>query len=561
MNVAAQYRTDVLVIGAGGAGLRAALAAAEAGCQVILANKGPIARSGITLTAAGGMQAPYHPEDSPKQFLLDTMQCGYDLGDMNLINVLVNEACSRVLDVERYGGRFVRNPDGSYALGQFPGQSKPRNLFVKGGGLGLASALAHSCSQQQRITVLEDFFVSGLTTGKSSGENVVAGAMGINLKTGALTLIHAKAVIMATGGCQWLWEVNDCPTDATGDGIAYAYRAGANLVDMEMVLFYPSVVVWPPSLKGAFVHYEFLATEVFDGNIYDRHGWPVLPKPLPVRDEAMRLMEKAIRDGRGAEHSGLLWYVGDSPKGLEYVQTKLALAQYKYIKTHGVDPAAARIEVAPGAHFLMGGIHINEQCQTSIKGLFATPECAGNIDGANRIAGSGITATQVFGAIAGECACKWATVNLHVSADPASVEEEICRVASRIAKGRHSSKVAILRGRLRSAVQEYAGVERDQSGLEQLIQIAMEVQAEAAKETVSGLALYNQALVDLLQLEILCDIAQLVAGSALLRQESRGHHYRTDFPFQDNTNWHRHTLAFKTQKGPQYGTKQVVKNV
>jgi hypothetical protein len=121
---------------------------------------------------------------------------------------------------------------------------------------------------------------------------------------------------MATGGCQWLWATNDCPAGATGDGIVYAYRAGAELVDMEMVLFYPSVLVWPPSLRGAFVHYEFLAPDVLDGNVYDSAGGPVLPKPLPRRDEAMRFLARAIREGRGGPHGGLFWYVGDSPNAV-----------------------------------------------------------------------------------------------------------------------------------------------------------------------------------------------------------------------------------------------------
>ena len=165
--------------------------------------------------------------------------------------------------------------------------------------------------------------------------------------------------------------------DATGEGLAYAYRVGADLIDMEMILFYPSVIIWPPSLKGAFVHYEFLAESILDGNVYDKDGQSVLPSPLPVRDQAMRLMDRAIREGRGGTHGGLFWYVGDSPKGNAAIHKKLNIAQYNYLKSHGVDPAAARIEVAPGAHYLMGGIQINDECRTTLDGLFATPEVCG----------------------------------------------------------------------------------------------------------------------------------------------------------------------------------------
>ncbi len=559
MKLSQTLQTDVLVIGAGGAGLRAALAAAASGSQVIVTNKGPVAKSGITLTAAGGMQAPFHPEDSAEQYYQDTVTCGYGLGDRTLARILAEGACESVLTAEGYGVRFVCNADGSRSLAQFPGQSKPRNLFVKGGGIGLAAALAQACKKQENIRVLDDFFVTGLVRSDAAAQLGIAGAIGLSLKTGELIWIQAKAVVMATGGCQWLWEVNDCPADATGDGIVYAYRAGAELVDMEMVLFYPSVVVWPPSLKGAFVHYEFLDANGLDGNIYDKNGNAVLPKPLPVRDEAMRLMEKVIRDGRGGAHGGLLWYVGDSPKGLDSVRRKLDIAQYNYIKAHGIDPATAKIEVAPGAHYLMGGIHIGEQCQTTLQGLFATPECAGNFDGANRLAGSGITATQVFGARAGQFAHEWATAHPFAAADAGSLEQEVWRVARRIAGSRPvASNTRELRDRLRAAVQLYAGVNRDASGLARLAAIAGEVREAAEREQVPKTTRFDQQLIDLLQLDSMCEAAQTIAGSALLRQESRGHHFRSDFPAQDDQQWLRHTVAVKTETGPQFSTKPVV---
>jgi succinate dehydrogenase/fumarate reductase flavoprotein subunit len=364
---------------------------------------------------------------------------------------------------------------------------------------------------------------------------------------------------MATGGCQWLWKVNDCPTDAVGEGIVYGYRAGAELVDMEMVLFYPSVIVWPPSVKGAFVHYEFLASDVLDGNVYDKNGNAVLPKPLPVRDVAMRLMQQEINAGRGGAHGGLLWYVGDSPKGLEAVRKKLDIAQYNYIKSHGVDPATARIEVAPGAHYLMGGIRIADQCQTTLPGLFATPECAGNFDGANRLAGSGITATQVFGARAGRYAQQWAAGSSYMEADAVSLDEEIWRVARRVAKSQPAaSNIRELRDHLRGAVQLYAGVKRDKAGLNRLAEIACEVQVAADCEKASEVTKYNQQLVDLLQLDVMCEAAQVIAGSALLREESRGHHFRTDFPGQDDVNWLKHTLAMRTEDGPRFSTRAIL---
>ncbi len=553
MKIAARHQADVLVIGAGASGLRAALAAAGAGARVILTNKGPLARAGITLTAAGGLQAPLHPDDSAAIFYGDIIRCGYGLADRDLARTLAEDAADRVRETERYGVSFVRDAAGGYALGRFPGQSKPRNLFVRGGGIGLAGGLAKACRSHAGITVMDDFFVTGLV--KAAG-GAVAGAVGLDLRNGALTLLAAGAVVMATGGCQWLWATNDCPADATGDGIVYAYRAGAELVDMEMVLFYPSVLVWPPSLEGAFVHYEFLAPDVLDGNIYDNAGRPVLPKPLPVRDEAMLLLARAIRDGRAGPHGGLLWYVGDSPKGAAAVAAKLDILQYNYIRAHGVDPATDRVEVAPGAHYLMGGIHIDSDGRTSVGGLFAAPECAGNFDGANRLAGNGLTATQVFGERAGLAARRWATENGGAGPDPATAEEEAARVAARLAPGKSGgTDIAGLRHRLRAAVQEHAGIGRDAAGLARLARLAGETRAELAASRVPDAGVFNQRLLELLELENMAEIAGLIAGCALTRAETRGHHIREDFPARDDANWLRHTLVTRAADGPLFGTK------
>lgn len=250
------------------------------------------------------------------------------MSDQNLVKALTEDACDRALEA---GARIMRSDDGKFAQQQFPGQSKPRNIHFIGGGIGLVSALTKACRSHCNISILDNFFVTGLLENRAANHVSVTGAIGLNLKTGELIEIEAKAVVLATGGCQRLWEVTDCPTDATGDGIIYAYRVGAEVVDMEMVLFYPTVVVWPPSLKGTFVHYDYLDSEILDGNVYDKDGIPVLPKPLPRRNEALRIMAETIGLGRGSVHGGLEWYVGDSPKGLEMVSKALDKSQYHTI--------------------------------------------------------------------------------------------------------------------------------------------------------------------------------------------------------------------------------------
>jgi succinate dehydrogenase/fumarate reductase flavoprotein subunit len=288
-------------------------------------------------------------------------------------------------------------------------------------------------------------------------------------------------------------------------------------------------------------------------------GAMVLSKPLPMRDEAMRLMTSAISEGRGTANGGLAWYVGDSPRGAENVQKKLNTAQYNYIRANGYEPSRERIEVAPGAHYLMGGIHINEQCETTVQGLFATPECAGNIDGANRLGGNGLMATQVFGARAGLSAHRWACYNPRLEADAGCLEGEMARITVKLTSGNGAgTEITGLRKNLRSAVQKYAGVRRDRAGLKRLINAIDEVHTNLVQIKVPDIGVYNQPLIELLQLEGMCETASMIANCALLREESRGHHFRNDFPQQNDIKWLKHTSIIRGEQGPKYDTRPVV---
>lgn len=565
MKAMRERSTDVLVIGGGAAGTRAALAAAESGSAVILTNKGPLAKSGITLTAGGGLEAPFHPDDSPEQYFEDVIHHGYYLGDQNMAWALATDACQRVEDLERYGTRFRKNEDGSYALNKFPGFTYPRNVLFSAGGYGMMNPLKQSCIANEGITIMEDLAVTGLVTaasyGSASDGQAVAGAVGIDLRTGELILIRAKATVIATGGCQWIWEVTDCPADSTGDGLAMAYRIGAEIIDMEMILFYPSVVIWPPAARGAFVHYEFLDPAILDGRIMDGEGRDVLPKPAPVRDRAMRMMYDAIEQGRGHEHGGLWWYVGDSAKGPEMVKRFLNTPQYNYIKRQGIDPTTEKVAVAPGAHYQLGGIFVDENCRTTVPGLFAAPECAGNYEGANRLSGSALAGTQVFGARAGNAAHAWAGGAGLLEPDRASLDKEIARVATRLASGRkgREAEVIAVRNRLRRAAQQYIAVKRDPEGLATFSRMLLDMREELGGLQVADLGAFNQCLLDVLELEAMLEVAELIAGSALVRRESRGHHFRVDYPAKDDTNWLKHTSVVRGSGGsPEYGTRPVM---
>lgn len=557
MQVSLRLKTDVLIIGSGAAGLSAALSAAEAGAQVIIVNKGPIGKSGVTITAAGGLQAPFHPDDSEEQYYQDIIKCGYGLSDKQLVRVLAQDAKCRIKGLGKYGIELVNRKTGKIAIESFPGQTFPRGISLRGGGRTLSTNLGKACRAAGNIEIIDEFYVTGLIKGKEQQQEEIAGALGIQIRTGEIVLIEAKAVVLATGGCQWLWEINDCPADATGDGIVYAFRAGAEVVDMEMVLFYPTVVVWPKSLQGTFVHYEYLSEQLLNGNVFDKNGMAILPNPLPIRDRAMRQISQAIDEGRGGEHGGLFWYVGSSSKGEVELRKLLNSAQYRYIMAHGIDPVTDKIEVAPGAHYLMGGIHIDQECRSTIQGLFAVPECAGNFDGANRMAGNGLTATLVFGAKAGQHAYFWASRKGDCSIDVNSLQAELERIEKKISFSKQKSNLVNLTQRLRWAVQTYAGVRRDALGLSKLMKIVQEILDESKKETVARIGVYNQRLIEMIQLETMCETAMLIAGSALFRTESRGHHFRVDYPSQDDEKWLCHISSLKTAYEVQFYKKPI----
>ena len=550
--------TQVLIVGGGAAGCRAAIAAAEEGAKVILANKAPVGRSGITITAGGGVMAPFDPDDSHEAFFNDVVHYGYDLADQNLTEILVADACERILDLERYGVAFIKNDDGTFAMRQFPGQSKPRNVVLKNAGVGMMRGLRKEVTRQENISLLEDFAITGLLVDDAGN---AAGAVGLDQKTGELVIIQAAATIVATGGFETLWEINDCPTDSTGDGVAAAYRIGAALTDLEMVLFYPSVVVHPPAAKGCFVHYEFMGPWALDGEIRDATGKPVLPKPVPVRDVAMRMMAEAIAEGRGTAHGGLLWDVTCSPKGRDYVANFLNNAQYNHLRALGLEPLDQMIEVAPGAHYQLGGIQIDSDCASNIPGLYATPEAAGNFEGAGRLSGSALIGTQVFGARSGVAAARFAQ-QLGVTPKPhaTSLEAEIARIMGYVSTdGQMKINPYPIKKQLQSLTQKYVGVVRSEEGLKDYIVQVRQLRhcLKDVKVPLSGR--YHQALLDVLELENMFDIAELVAGSALLRQESRGHHFRSDYPQTDTEKWSKHTAVIKDKVGPKYSTLDVIR--
>ena len=555
MEITRKLTTDVLIVGAGAAGARAALGVAEAGATCVLPNKGPVARCGITITAGGGLQAPFHPDDSEELYFQDTVTYGYYLGDQNLIEMHTSTARQRVLDLDRYGVSFRKNPDGTYSQNAFPGQSRPRNVLFSNEGYGLMAALRRAVVAQPNIGLLEDVVVVALL---KDDQGRAAGALALDLGQGGLIHIESKATIIATGGAETLWKINDCPADAAGDGIVAAFRAGAKLVDLEMMLFYPSVVIWPPAAQGCFVHYEFLSDWGCDGEMRDANGVSILPQPMPVRDISMRMMWQAIEEGRGTPHGGLWWDVTHSPKGYEAVNAFLQGQQYRYLREKlGRDPSTQMIEVAPGAHYQLGGIYIDEDCETGVPGLYATCEAAGNFEGANRLSGSALAGTQTFGARAAESALAFAAT----AGDPgnvgASLDEARSGVEQHVAVKPAGDNPLQLKKHLQELVWKHLGLRRSAEGLRELQDQCAALRDELKRVRVLGTGRYNLSLVETLELEAMIDAAEYTAGAAELREESRGHHFRIEFP-DSRPEWVQHTIVENVGGRPAYKTAPVI---
>ena len=308
--------TDVLVIGGGGAGMRAAIAAAEKGAQVTLLTKGQLARSGATPMACPSYQAAFAMEDerdNPDIAFEDTCFEGRYLGDENLVHVLTHEATDRAMELLDYGVKFRTKANGHFLQVVHPGHSYERNLVIQGNGYAMAAGLRRACLKQEHIRILEDLVATRLLRDASR----VTGLVALDMRRGCPVAIQAKAVIMATGGYAELWRWTDTEPGLTGEGIYLCHQAGADLIDLEMMLFYPTGLCYPSEVEGTLVQYEGLLTDKYcHGQMLNGNFEPFLPQTdrLPVRDVMMKLMFREIEEGRATPHGGVYVDLRRSPR-------------------------------------------------------------------------------------------------------------------------------------------------------------------------------------------------------------------------------------------------------
>ncbi|MDR3592028.1 MAG: FAD-binding protein [Negativicutes bacterium] len=526
---------DILVIGGGGAGMRAAIAAAELGKNVLLLSKGPLSRTGITPVAGEGVEGAVNDGDSPELHYSDTVSAGRGLADEPLVHALAADSVARIRDLESYGAKFKKKDDGSYATSLRPGQTHSRNLYILGGGYGLAANLLRRIGELPNILVLEDVVVTKILA--AAGR--VAGVVYLDVRSGEVHVVRAKATILATGGYEELWPFTDTPPDTTGESLAMVYQLGVQLVDLEQVLYYPGVVVHPPAARGWLVQYEYLLNpEMLDGRVLNGKGEEFV-QGFPARDEFIRAIRIQAQKGDASPRGGFYVDLSKSRYSREELTSKLEtwLHQFNNLKQVGIDIRDDKLEMAPAAHYCLGGVKIDPVGRTNLEGLFAAGEITGNVHGANRVSGNALSETQVFGKRAAEEACAYADSLAGGSPAPGREElrQDVLAEYTAIGNWKENKQGALrpseIKTRLQVVMDKYMGLEREAESLTQGLAAVKELQAKALPlMAVNHCRHFCYEVQEAYEVKGMIELAELVILSALARKESRGHHFRLDYP-------------------------------
>jgi len=555
--------TDVLVIGGGGAACRASIEASVLGRNVVMVDKDIPGKSGATPCAFWSIQAPMgkdgqSTEDTPEQFFEDMVNGGHYFGDQNITELVAFTAKERVLDMQRYGVKFAFLDDGRFVQTPMPGQTYPRSCFMIANGTNMSTHLAKEVSRHENIRVLKDHLIFQLLT--NNGQ--VVGGLALDQNEGEFVVIEAKSTVIACGGYTGLWSFTDNPPTLIGDAVALAARAGADLVDLEMNQYYGTDLVWPESAKGTVLLYECLHKDMAYGNVYNKNGDPIFGEPLPIRDEAIKVIYKEIQAGNGGPHGGVYFDLTKAKNGMakaREIYEGMTTKQHRFIKeATGFDMVDTPMEVAPASHYQLGGVYINEKCESSLPGLFACGESAGNFQGDNRLAGSALCDTQTTGAKAGETAANFANDCACLGVDKAQIDDMIANACKYFDNKEGAIKSSYLRKLVREDMTKYVSPYRSEKGLTEANEHMMNYSDDLGKIQISHIKKRNSEWREALEIEIMLDTAKLIIGGALFRKESRGHHFREDFPETDNKNWRKHTLVRKTDNGFDYSLKDII---
>jgi len=537
------FETDVLVIGGGGGGAMAAYEASKYGADVMMVLKGEPQRCGSTIMAPGAIAGvgDWHlPGDSRDIHFADTIRGGAFLGEQGLVRIMIEEAPDLIVELERIGALWEREKDGkAYALRTGGGHSFFRCTFLEDRtGREMLRPIMGTL-QKRHVRVLPDVMILKLL---KTGDRI-AGAVGINLESCEAVLLRSKAVILACGGAGNLYLNTSNPTDVTGDGYALALDAGAALMDMEFVQFFPTGFCFPLSLRGA------LGALPAYVHLWNRLGERFMKRydperlELSTRDRVSRAMYTEIKEGRGGPHDGVFADMTYHEPGFIARMQPALCETYDKI---GIDPEKDYLEVAPTCHFFMGGAKVDENWQSTVSGLFVAGENAAGVQGANRLSQNALPELLVSGKRAGRAASRLAGEISRAPIDPREAQKVLSPV-NRLFSRDKGLRPVVLRKRLRQLMWDKVGVYRTESGLRSALR-DLETMTNDLNEQYLSLKTrhYNQELVQAFENDYLVATAMCVTEAALRRTESRGAHYREDYPETDHGNWLRHLVIEQT---------------
>ena len=560
---------DVLVIGAGGAGLRAAIEACARGASVGIVCKSLLGKA-HTVMAEGGIAAALANVDDRDHWevhFADTMRGGQYLNNCRMAELHAKEAPARVHELEAWGALFDRAPDGKILQRNFGGHAYPRLAHVGDRtGLEMIRTL-QDYAVHQAIDVHMECAVIELL---KDGDRVV-GAFAFDRDRGTFKVFRAKAVVLATGGIGKAFRITSNSWEYTGDGHALAYRAGASLIDMEFVQFHPTGMVWPPSVAGILVT-EGVRGEggVLRNSLGDRfmfgdipplyrnqtadneeEGWRYTqgdkearrPPELLTRDHVARCIVREVKEGRGSPHGGVFldisWIKERLPNAAEHIKRKLPSMYHQFKELADIDITEEAMEVGPTTHYVMGGVRVEADSQeTDVSGLFAAGECAAGLHGANRLGGNSLSDLLVFGKRAGEYAARYAQEHAAGEIHRDQVAE-VARLAlepfDRAVDTRRAENPFEIQQDLQHMMQDQVGIVRNERDMQDALEGIARLRERAARVVVSGNREYNPGWHTALDLTNLLAYSEAIARAALERKESRGAHTRLDYPDKDET--------------------------
>ncbi|MBM3727007.1 MAG: fumarate reductase/succinate dehydrogenase flavoprotein subunit [Acidobacteria bacterium] len=573
------YSYDVLVIGAGGAGLRAAIEAANSGVRTGVICKSLLGKA-HTVMAEGGMAAAManvDDRDNWRVHFSDTMRGGQYLNNWRMAELHAREAPDRARELEAWGALFDRTSDGRILQRNFGGHRYPRLAHVGDRtGLEMIRTLQDHGIHQGMDVHMECTVLSILMDGGR-----VAGAFGYERNNGEFVIWKAKAIVMATGGVGRAFKITSNSWEYSGDGQSLAYRAGADLMDMEFVQFHPTGMVWPPSVRGILVTegvrgeggilknkdgHRFMFDDIPD--LYknqtsdsEEEGWRYVqgdksarrPPELLTRDHVARCINREVKAGRGSPHGGVFldiaWIKKYIPKAEDHIRKKLPSMYHQFKELAGIDITREPMEVGPTTHYIMGGIRVDGDSQMStVPGLFAAGEVAAGLHGANRLGGNSLSDLLVFGKRAGEYAAEFARKNGQGAVDNGQVEAERARALAPLERGASGENPYAIQYELQEKMQELVGIVRVESEMKEAIEVVGRLKERAERAGVAGSRIYNGGWHAAMDLRNLLTVSEAIARCAVLRQESRGAQFREDFQSKD-PEWAKYNLITRQDGG------------